>query len=207
MTSDIVDFSKRRKVVFPLTVFESIKMDTERRGYLVKGLLPESGLGVIWGAPKSYKSFFAIDLALHIAAGLDYRGRKVEQRSVIYIGLEGRWGLPARIEAFRRQHDISRAMFSLITSPLNLKRQVDILISDISAQTLTDPGVVVIDTLTEASSAPKARTRTCRLIWPPPPRLANDSNASFCLCTIAASMKHGHEGTHRSQLRLTRSWP
>jgi hypothetical protein len=33
--------------VFHLTAFENIKLDTERRGYLVKGLLPDTGLGVI----------------------------------------------------------------------------------------------------------------------------------------------------------------
>jgi hypothetical protein len=142
----VVDL-KPRKIVFKLTPFEAVTLDTERRGYAVKGLLPDTGLAVIWGPPKTYKSFFALDLALHIATGRAYRGRQVELRPVVYIGLEGRYGLPARIEAFRRQYGVQRAMFSLFTEPLNLKRQVDVLIADMNAQMLSDPGVVVIDTL------------------------------------------------------------
>jgi hypothetical protein len=83
-------------VAFPLVAFANITLDTEHRGYLVKGLLPNRGLVVIWGPPKCGKSFWATDLGLHIALGWEYRGRRVQQAPVIYIALEGRHGLPAR---------------------------------------------------------------------------------------------------------------
>src|SRR5215469_13752528 len=85
---------------FSLMPFADIKIDPTRRDYLVKGLLASNGLAVIWGPPKCYKSFLALDLALHIALGREYRGHKVQQASVIYIALEGQSGFPARIEAF-----------------------------------------------------------------------------------------------------------
>jgi hypothetical protein len=112
--SDRSSGAKARKPIFQLTAFEDIKLDTEQRDYLVKGLLPDSGLGVIWGPPKCYKSFAAVDVALHIALERCYRGRRVKQANVVYIALEGRKGLPARIEAFKKHHGVDRAPFYLI---------------------------------------------------------------------------------------------
>src|SRR5262245_21070001 len=87
---------------FHLLKFEDIKPDTRRR-YLIKGLIPRDGLIVFWGPPKCGKSFKCTDLALHIALGREYRGRRVERGLVIYIICEGQSGFPARIEAFRRK--------------------------------------------------------------------------------------------------------
>jgi RecA-family ATPase len=82
----IIDFPDKPKArLFPLTSFENIKLDTERRDYLIKGLLPDKGLSVIWGPPKCYKSFWALDVGLHIALGREYRGRRVEQATVLYM--------------------------------------------------------------------------------------------------------------------------
>jgi hypothetical protein len=136
------------KITFPLTAFENIKLDTERRGYLVKGLLPDSGLVVIWGPPKCYKSFWGMDVALHIAVGREYRGRRVQQAATVYIGLEGRHGLPARVGPFKQYHSVEAAPFYLMTTPLDLAKQVDALIADIEAQLGDErPGAVFIDTL------------------------------------------------------------
>lgn len=138
----------RRGADFPLTVFSAIKLDTEQRGYLVKGLLPRRGLAVIWGPPKCGKSFWAMDVALHIALGWEYRGRRVQQASVVYVALEGRYGIPARIEAFKRHHGVAEAPFYLITAPLDLVKNANALIASIKSH-LGDvrPGAVFIDTL------------------------------------------------------------
>ena len=73
---------------------------------------------------------------------------KVQQASAVYIGLEGRNGIPARVEAFKMKHGVSEAPFYLITHPVNLIVDADALIASIKAQ-MGDlkPGVVVIDTL------------------------------------------------------------
>ena len=70
---------------------------------LVKGLIPRNGLTVIWGPPKSGKSFFTFDLMMHPALGWDYRGRRVEQGPVVYCAFEGQGGIKRRVEAFRQQ--------------------------------------------------------------------------------------------------------
>jgi hypothetical protein len=100
---------KNALVAFPLMPFESVRLQTERRNYLVKGLLANTGLAVIWGPPKCGKSFWAADLGMHIALGWNYRGHRVQQATVIYVALEGRDGFPARVEAFRRRHGVENA--------------------------------------------------------------------------------------------------
>jgi hypothetical protein len=82
------------KPAFPLIAFADIKLDTEVRNYLVKGLLPLSGVVVVWGPPKSGKSFWIMDIVLSAALGWEYRGRKTQQADVVYVALEGREGIP-----------------------------------------------------------------------------------------------------------------
>jgi hypothetical protein len=97
-----------KQAEFPLVRFDDIALDTAQCAYSVKGLLPRRGLVVLWGPPKCGKSFKATDIGLHIALGWEYRGRRVQQATVIYIAPEGRYGFPARIEAFKQHHGVGR---------------------------------------------------------------------------------------------------
>src|ERR1700704_5603271 len=94
------------------TPFSKILLSTASR-YLVKGIIPNVGLVVVWGAPKCGKSFFVFDMVAHIAAGWEYRGHRVKQSPVVYFALEGQEGFVARIEAFRQAHRISDIPFYL----------------------------------------------------------------------------------------------
>jgi hypothetical protein len=122
-----------------------------RGGYLVKNILPAQGLVVVWGAPKCGKSFWILDIAFHVALGREYRSRRVKQGLVVYIGCEGEFAVPARVEAFRQakiQGPIDAEQFKLILSSLDLVRDADRLLRDVGEQ-LGDrmPALVIIDTL------------------------------------------------------------
>lgn len=54
---------------------------------------------VVWGKPKSGKTFWVLDLVLHIASGMSYRGRAVEHSPVFYCAFEGMYAFPDRIAA------------------------------------------------------------------------------------------------------------
>ncbi len=130
---------------------DEITLDTSRP-YIVKGLIPRNGLTVIWGPPKSGKSFFTFDLLMHVALDWDYRGRRVEQGPVGYCAFEGQNGIKRRVEAFRQQSlseqtDIG-VPFYLQPTSLDLVKDCAELIAAIRA-TLGDtkPIVVVLDTL------------------------------------------------------------
>ena len=135
----------------PMVAFEDIKLSTERR-YLVKGLIPRQGLCVIWGPPKCGKSFWVFDLAMHIALGWQYRGRRVQSGAVVYGAFEGSHGFGARIEAFRQKFlaDAGGEPIPFFLEPLtlNLVREHQPLIAAIrTGLGHVDPAAVVLDTL------------------------------------------------------------
>ena len=88
---------------FQLKPFDEITLATAPN-YLVKGVIPRIGLAVVWGPPKCGKSFWTLDLAMHIALGREYRDHRVQQGAIVYLALEGGHGFRNRIEAWRRRH-------------------------------------------------------------------------------------------------------
>ena len=139
--------TKSRRPKFQLVAFKDIRLDTERRNYLIKGLLPDRGLVVMWGPPKCYKSFCATDMGLHISLGWEYRGRRVQQATVVYCALEGKSSQPDRFGAFKQHYKIEEAPFYLITEPLDLISEAQKLITDIETQLDGVCPGVIIDTL------------------------------------------------------------
>ena len=131
---------------FQLTRFNNVSLNTSP-AYLVKGVIPSGGLTVVWGPPKCGKSFWTFDLMMHVARGMPYRERRVQQGAVVYVSLEGGNGFHRRIEAYKQQHDVIDAPFYLITDRTELVRDNEVLIAAIKEQMLETPAVVVIDTL------------------------------------------------------------
>jgi AAA domain len=141
----VVELNTRRR--FRLIPWEGLKL---RRGpnYLVKGLIPRTGLVVVWGPPKCGKSFWTFDLMMHAVLGWTYRNHRVRQGSVIYCAFEGADGFNGRAEAFRRQHQVEIvAPFFLVPATLDLFNDHRELINDIRAQVTEAPAAVVLDTL------------------------------------------------------------
>jgi hypothetical protein len=134
---------------FQLVKFDDVLM-TSAAIHLVKGLIPRTGLVVIWGAPKCGKSFWVFDLLMHVALGWEYRSLRVKAGPIVYCALEGAEGYKRRAEAFRRKHPESKgAPFHFTFTPLDLIRDHKALIEAIRAQLLTGvtPAAVTIDTL------------------------------------------------------------
>lgn len=132
-------------VAYPLIAFADVSFDNEI-AYLVQGLLPRSGLALVWGPKKCGKSFWIMDLALHVALGWSYRGRRVEQVPVVYLALEGQAGYGRRIEAFKQHHNVREAPFYLLRTAVNLVTKADEIIKNI-AQQLASVGLIVVDTM------------------------------------------------------------
>ncbi len=140
----------RRGRVIPIIPFGENRFGTERR-HLVKDLIPRTGLCVAWGPPKCGKSFWVFDLAMHIALGRPYRGRRVQAGPVVYGAFEGAHGFSARIEAFRQKFLPDNAKpipFYLEPLTLNLVHEHRELIAAIKAALGdTIPVFIVLDTL------------------------------------------------------------
>lgn len=75
--------------------------------YLVKGWIDRDATSVVYGDSNVGKTFFALDMAMHIAAGKQWHGAKVPPLSknfgcVIYVAGEGGSGMHNRVEAIRQ---------------------------------------------------------------------------------------------------------
>ncbi len=140
-------------VVFKLEPLRSIGLD-RRPQWLIPGLMPSSGLHVLYGAPGSGKSFVGLHAALHVACGRRWAGREVRKGAVVYIAAEGGLNFRKRVLAAKTALDIpDTAPFALITQAPNLGgkgHSTEDLIADIRRQTRilgSTPSLIVLDTL------------------------------------------------------------
>ena len=69
--------------------------------YLVKDWFGECAVSVLYGDSNCGKSFFALDLAYHVAAGHCWFGNRVKAGDVLYVAAEGGLGFSKRIAAIR----------------------------------------------------------------------------------------------------------
>lgn len=77
-----------------------------QQSFIIKSLVPAGALMSIYGPSGSYKSFQALSWGCHIAAGIDWDGRKVEQGSVLYVAGEGGPQVAKRIKAWEKESGV-----------------------------------------------------------------------------------------------------
>lgn len=122
----------------------------------VKYVIPKRALTVIYGAPGSSKSFFALDMVAHVVRGLPWRGHRVRQSRVVYVAAEGAEGFRTRVKAYHEHHGAILDGLFVRPGSLLLDMHVTGLCEAVNA--LGNVGVVVIDTL--AAVTPGANENT-----------------------------------------------
>lgn len=120
--------------------------------WLVRGVLPEKGIGAIFGQPGSGKSFLVLDLLAAVATGCHWFGISTKAAPVVYLTLEGQGGMPQRIHAYRtKKGALDRIAF--IEHPVDLRDPSNLKeLTSLIRNAGLNRGVVCIDTL--AASAP-----------------------------------------------------
>lgn len=140
----------------PGVIIDLQQLETASRAtrWLVKDAVPADSMGILFGASGTYKSFVALDLCLHLANGLPWLGRRTDQVEVVYVALEGGAGIWRRIKAWHQHHRLPLSarlrvciLPLLLSEPAHLKALTDAL--EASSR---PPGMVVIDTLAQASN-------------------------------------------------------
>jgi hypothetical protein len=126
-----------------------------RSNEVVGGLIPRRAFGAVTAASSGGKTAILVDLLLHVAAGLIYRGRRVEQQVVIYVALEGHGGIDNRVIAAAQEIGIEDAPFALVKSTDNFKDQaaaehVAKIANELMARFGGDNPIIMIDTFTAA---------------------------------------------------------
>lgn len=95
----------------------------EKSAPLIKGLLDQGAMSVMYGDSNTGKTFVAMDMGFHIGAGLTYAGMKTSKAAVVYIAAEGGRGAKKRLMALRDKFgDKARGVqFYLLATSVNLR--------------------------------------------------------------------------------------
>jgi KaiC/GvpD/RAD55 family RecA-like ATPase len=131
-------------------------MDLPLPDYTIKPILPRRGLGTIYGASGSGKTFEVIDMVMAPATNRAWRRKyRVKQCGVVYLVAEGAGSFPTRIKAYCEVNkvDINDVKLEVITARVDLRNpgaQLNELITAIrdAAERIGTIGILVIDTLT-----------------------------------------------------------
>lgn len=157
-TGEIKDDLKGEELrKLPLLYASDIAPSFEMNDF-VEDLLCNEQFSVTYGESNCGKTFAMLDLAMHVAMGLEWREKHVEQGAVLYCALEGGQGTKNRIVAFKKHHGITgKIPLAIIPSNINfLDTQGDILsllqaIKDAQVN-IGNIKLIIIDTLARAIS-------------------------------------------------------
>lgn len=142
---------KSRRV--PLLTPVQLQDSAQAVRWLVKHVIPAESIGMLYGASGTFKSFVALDAALHVAHGMPWLGRKTAQGSVIYIAAEGGSGLWSRMLAWHRARNLRWQDLPFYVVPVAIDLRADAWRIVEAAQALgITPSLVVVDTLSQTYS-------------------------------------------------------
>jgi hypothetical protein len=121
----------------------------------VEDVLPMRGFGLIYGKPRSFKSFVAIDIALHVVLGTAWAGKLVEKGKAVYIAAEGAAGTRKRISPYKTRYKVPRGDFGLISAAPNLGTadgDLAVLIAAVESSGIK-PDLIIVDTAAKSIGA------------------------------------------------------
>lgn len=122
--------------------------------WMIKGVLPRADLGVIFGASGSGKTFIALDLAMALARGVDWQGRRVTRAyRVLYIAAEGSGGLGNRIKAYCLHHgiDVGSLTLSVLYAAPNFMDRDDITEVTRAVSAAGGFDLIIVDTFAQVT--------------------------------------------------------
>ena len=119
--------------------------------YLIDKIIETATTGQIFGPSGSGKTFVALCLALAIATGQDWNGRKVKQGIALYLAGEGRTALIRRIKAWHTQKPSRLDLFHISSRTISIDGEGAAAViregKAIAERLGFDISIIVIDTL------------------------------------------------------------
>ncbi|NUP96414.1 MAG: AAA family ATPase [Planctomycetaceae bacterium] len=148
-----LEHTRKRSSEIPGRLSVAALLDLPPPKLFVEGMLVRGSLIVIYGPSNCGKSFLALELAMCLASGRPFAGRKCEQARTNYIAGEGIGGIKKRLLAWGgdgipRPTEAPWNHFELYPGPVSLleETQVDKLIDDILSMP-ERPVALGVDTL------------------------------------------------------------
>jgi hypothetical protein len=129
-------------------------LSAPRPKWLVKNLLVEGSLAILFGRWGTGKSTVAIELGVAIARALPWHGRKVLGGKVVYISCENPHGVRARLSAALKDQGITiddlHGNFLEIAARPHLSKPEDVQALIAELQAIGPVALIVVDTLARA---------------------------------------------------------
>lgn len=130
---------------------EFASLTARSAGYVVKGMFQRQSYACMYGAPGEGKTFVALDLAYHVAAGAAWMGAKVHAGPVLYLAYEGTGGMVKRAQALRQRYGDADVPLYIVNSAFNLREKTGRAeLGDIMALLPNKATLIVIDTFARA---------------------------------------------------------
>jgi len=134
----------------PMLNLQALREASQAVRWLCKRVVPADSIGMMFGGSGTFKSFIALDFALHVAHGLPWMGRRTQQAPVLFIAAEGGSGLWPRIEAWHKLRNLKWRSAPVQVVPVALDLQQDAWrVVDAAQLAGVQPGLVVVDTLSQ----------------------------------------------------------
>jgi 5S rRNA maturation endonuclease (ribonuclease M5) len=143
----------RNRVSLELLPIGEMLKNMKEPEWLIHNVLQKETVVAMFGAPKSGKSFIAVDMASSVALGEEWHGQRAEKHPVVYLAGEGILNISKRVWAYGGIHDRNVTDMPLLMSSRGAR-----LLDDKDHQLLKDTiyeaednygdiGLIVIDTL------------------------------------------------------------
>jgi hypothetical protein len=133
---------------FAVHEWSSYKQNYLSTPWIIKGVLPQAEVGILYGQSGSGKTFFVLDMAACVARGAEWRGRKVSNCRVVYVAAEAREGIKKRMDAYDQHVCADGSRPDIIASAPNL------LSTDTKQliEAIGSAGLIILDTMAASHS-------------------------------------------------------
>lgn len=131
---------------------EDMITDLSPPSFIIDEIIPESGLGMLHGQSGHGKTFYVMDMAYHIATGMDWHGKKTEGGHVIYLAGEGHHSLKFRLIGLKQKYGQSLSRLHVSQSGCNLNTPEGLELARTAINTTIEstgesPQIIFVDTL------------------------------------------------------------
>jgi hypothetical protein len=169
--------------------------------WIIKNWVPDFGVTMVYGESGSGKTFITLDMACHIAAGLDWHGHRTKSGIVIYMAGEGNYGLRQRVAAWCKSHGIDSLDNLLISNKaidMDSPAAAAQIINAVRELTTEDAAMIFVDTVNNHMMGDENSSQDTRNMLNAVQIVGRALNAGMCLnhhVGVAAEAKHRARGS------------
>ena len=172
--------------------------------WVIKNWMPDSGVCMVYGESGVGKTFITLDMACHIAAGLQWHGHKTKSGVVVYMAGEGNYGIRQRVTAWCKAHGV-QSLDSLLIS----NKAIDVdspaaaaqIINAVREVTQEAAVALFIDTVNNHMSGDENSAKDTRNMLNACNIVARALSASICL-----NHHTGHAADSKQRARGSSAW-